>query len=91
MTEQELARALIGRTPQDVLARWLAVEEMTSTMGVQALTLDHEVETALNNRKLEIALILAPHMKAEARSWSELHDALSEEEHDQLEALLKGT
>jgi hypothetical protein len=90
MTEAELAKALSGRTPEQFVARWLAVSEMSAALGVEALIADHEVEGALADRKLEVWQILAPHMRAGARTWSELHDALTPEEHARVENLLNG-
>ncbi len=88
MTEQELAQAVSGRTPDEFLAHWRAVGKMTEAIGVEALVADHEVESAIFDRKFQIWRILTPHMKAGATNWRQLHDALSSEEHEQIQRLL---
>jgi hypothetical protein len=88
VTEQELAGALRPPTQEEFLAHWLALSEMERDVGIEAVGVDLEVERAQTDRQLEVWKILAPHMKAGARSWRELHDALSPQEHDQIEDLL---
>ncbi len=91
MTDTELAQALTGRAPDEVVARWIALAEVRSALGDDALATDFDIEGRSADRKLQVFEILAPHMKAGARTWAQVHDALSLEEHDQVEALLKGT
>jgi hypothetical protein len=91
VTETELAAFFSRRTADEWIARWLAVDEMASALGVEAAFIDIEIEGKITDRKLEVGTILAPHMKAGARTWGEIHDALSPEEHDQVEALMSET
>lgn len=88
MTEEELAEALTGRTPAECVAHWMALIEMESEVGIEAVGADFEIEGRRRDRQLEISNILTPHIKAGARSLRELHDALSPDEHDRVEDLL---
>jgi hypothetical protein len=88
VTEEELAKALTGRTPAESVARWMALTEMEWEVGVEAVRVDFEIEGTRQDRQLEVWKILGPHMKTGARTWRELHDALSPAEHDRVEDLL---
>jgi hypothetical protein len=85
---EELAAALTGRAPAESAARRMALVEMEWEVGIEAVRVDFEIEGARQDRQLEISNILAPHIKAGARTWRELHDALSPAEHAQVEDLL---
>jgi hypothetical protein len=88
VTEQELAGALRAPTPEEFLAHWVALDEVEREVGMEAVSADLEIERTRTDRQLEVWNILAPHRKAGARTWRELHDALSPDEHDRVEDLL---
>jgi hypothetical protein len=88
VTEKELAKALTGRTPAESAAHRMALVAMEWEVGIEAARVDFEIEGARQDRQLEVWKILGPHMKAGARTWRELHDALSPDEHDRVQDLL---
>jgi hypothetical protein len=88
VTEEQLAEAMTGRTPAESAAHRMALTEIEWAVGINAVEVDLEIEGARQDRQLEVWKILGRHMKAGARSWREIHDALSPAEHDQVEDLL---
>jgi hypothetical protein len=88
VTEEQLAEALTGWTPAESVVRRMALTEMEKEVGINAVGVDLEIEGVRQDRQLEVWEILGPHMKAGARTWRELHDALSPDEHDRVEDLL---
>jgi hypothetical protein len=89
MTEQELADAIRGRSTDEVLQRYAALAEMTEGLGLEALVLDFEQEGWDNDRRFEAWSILIPYMRAGVHGWDQLHQALTPEEHEQLERLIR--
>lgn len=89
MRPEELARGATGRSPAEVIQRWLAIEQMEAAIGPDAVALDFEAERAERKRRDAIWDILLPHTKGEVSSWQQLHEALTPEEHCRLDDLLR--
>ncbi|MDP8955091.1 MAG: hypothetical protein M3N37_09315 [Actinomycetota bacterium] len=89
MTELELAEAIRGRNEGEVLDRYASLAEMSDALGLEALALDFEQEGRENGRKYEVWQILIPYMKAGVHGWHDLHQALTPEEHERIEALIR--
>jgi hypothetical protein len=87
VTEEDLAKALTGRTPAEYGTHWMALLEIEEEVGIEAVGVDLEIEGGRRDRQFEIWQILARHRKV-ARSLRELHDALSPAEHAWVEELL---
>lgn len=89
MTELELAEAIRGRSEGEVLDRYASLAEMSDAFGLEALALDFEQEGRENDRKYEVWQILIPYMKAGVHGWHDLHQALTPEEHERIEAIIR--
>lgn len=90
MTERELAQIIRGRSTEEFVQRWVALAEMTEHLGLEAVLTDFTLEGQENDRKYEVWQILVPYMKAGVHGWHDLHEALTPEEHERIEALIRG-
>lgn len=90
MTEIELAEAITGRNNIQMVQRYAALAEMAVALGHEAVVLDFQQEGRASDRKYEIVQILMPYMQAGVRGCHDLHEVLTPDEHERIEALIRG-
>lgn len=58
-------------------------------MGFAAVVADEGIEGNAAERKFEAWQILMPYIKAGVAGWHDLHEALTPDEHQRIEALIR--
>lgn len=86
MTPAELREAL--QHPSSLVDQLLGLYQTEQELGLEGVLADVEVEQTMARRRMSIIEAIVPAMKAGAVTWDEVHDALTDEQHATIQAVI---